>query len=221
VPLRPGRGNRPRRFLIAKVCVCKFGHRPACAFLARANNVLELEKRMPSHLQRRLRGGGKRALQWGAVTFTVAIAAALAVCPALALSVVQHSARPRAVTASTISVQETAQLRLVSRHGTEVLNESGKGSGTFRCPITARLTTAYTRAAIAFTITCSSKNTLSGGGEASFYVSGSTAHFSGNVAVTRGTGVYAHDSASTLKLSGTYQRNTYALAMSVSGRMRT
>ena len=157
------------------------------------------------------------------VAFALVLAAALAACPALALSLVQRpaGARPRAVTASTISVQETAQLRLVSRHGTEVLNERGEGSGTFHCPITARLITAYTRASIAFTIACSSKNTLSGAGEASFYVSGSTAHFSGTVAVTRGTGLYAHDSATSLKLSGTYQRNSYALVMYVSGRMRT
>jgi hypothetical protein len=177
---------------------------------------------MPIDSQRRVRGGYKHALQWS-IASTLMMAVAVAVCPALALSVVQRhaGARSRAATAGTLPVQETAQLRLVSRHGTEVLNERGEGSGTFRCPITARLITAYTRASIVFTITCSSKNTLSGGGEASFYVSGSTAHFSGDVAVTRGTGVYAHDSAASLKLSGTYQRNTYALVMSVSGRMRT
>jgi hypothetical protein len=146
---------------------------------------------------------------------------AVAPVPALALSPARLAdGFRRALASSVITVDETAHLHLVSHRGTELLHEVGEGTGTFRCPLTVDLSTAYTRATISFTIACSSTDTLSGRGETSYYASGAIAHFSGDVSVTRGTGRYAHDSASALKVNGTFQRSSYALALSVSGQMR-
>jgi hypothetical protein len=127
---------------------------------------------------------------------------------------------PAAVAASSVtSIQETAHLHVVNHNGIQTINETGEGSGTFHCPLSVHLAVAYTQASISFTITCPSEGTLTGKGVASYYLSGSTATFSGNVALTRGTGRYAHVSASSLKVNGSLQRASYALTFSVSGQL--
>lgn len=125
-----------------------------------------------------------------------------------------------------VAVRETARLHLVSHRGSTLLNETGKGSGSFRCPIMASLntaadmSTAYTKATLIFTIACGSNNTISGRGTTSYYASGSVAHFSGDLSVTGGTGRYTHVSGSDFKVSGVIQRSSYALTFSVNGTMR-
>lgn len=145
---------------------------------------------------------------------------ALALDPALAVDPALARPPARAHLAGTVAVAETAHMHLVSHHGTQLLNETSTGSGTFHCPIAVRLSIASAHANISFSIACSSRDTITGGGGTSYYASGSTAHFSGNVSVTHGTGRYAHVSASGLLVKGILQRGSYALSLSVSGQMR-
>lgn len=122
-----------------------------------------------------------------------------------------------AVAARAQSVNETAQLRLVSHHR-GILNEQGQTAGTPGGLLRVSLTISYTEATITFTQSPSG-GTLSGGGKASFYARGSIAHFTGSVSITRGTGRYAHASAKSLHIQGTFQRSNYALSLKVNGKM--
>jgi hypothetical protein len=121
-------------------------------------------------------------------------------------------------TARTLSVHESIHAHLVSHRGTTVLNEQGRGSGTFSCPMVIDLKITYTQATVTFT--CStSKGSISGRGVTAYYAAGHTAHFSGAVAVTGGSGSYAHASGS-VHIAGTLTRGSYSLSATVTGSFR-
>jgi hypothetical protein len=117
-----------------------------------------------------------------------------------------------------ISVNEHAQVRLVSHHS-GVLYEQGSFAGTPGGGLSVWIRLSYTEASITFTSTPSG-GTLSGGGHASFYAEGLIAHFSGSVAINHGTGRYS-GSAGALRISGTFQRKTYAMSLTVVGKLNT
>jgi hypothetical protein len=124
-----------------------------------------------------------------------------------------------AITASAISVNETAHLHLVS-HKNAVLHEQGVGYGTFHCPLAIQLTISSTTVGILFTCTPHG-GSISGTAKASFYVAGAVARFSGMLSINHGTGAYIHASGVALQIKGTIRRETYALTVRVSGRMNT
>lgn len=125
------------------------------------------------------------------------------------------------MTAGTVTVAESAHMRPTSHRGTQVLNETGTGTGTFHCPIDVQLDVGSSGASISFSIVCSSRDSISGSGHASYYVSGTNAHFTGNISASHGTGRYAHVSAAGLRVTGSLARSSYAMSFSVTGRMRT
>jgi hypothetical protein len=76
----------------------------------------------------------------------------------------------------------------------------------------------YTQATVTFT--CStSKGSISGRGVTAYYAAGHTAHFSGAVAVTSGSGSYSHASGS-VHIAGTLTRGSYSLSATVTGSFR-
>lgn len=127
---------------------------------------------------------------------------------------------PPVATAKTVDVREAVHLHFVHNRG-GLVNEKGSGSGNFPCPIEAQFKFTSLQTRFSFTLRCTAKDTLSGHGLVSYYASGSTAHLTGSVAVSHGTGRYAHASASELLVTGTFQRETFAVALSINGPMRT
>lgn len=127
---------------------------------------------------------------------------------------------PRASEATTITVNETVQSKLVSHHGTTAINERGSGSGTFSCPLTVQISIAGdTEATISFT--CSTRTgTISGRGVTSYAAAGPVARFSGKLQNVHGTGRYEHASSAGLRIEGTLTRHSYALSARVVGKMR-
>lgn len=118
-----------------------------------------------------------------------------------------------------ISVNEHAEVRLISHHS-GVLYERGSFAGTPGGGLSVEIRLSYTEARITFTSTPKG-GTLSGSGRASFYAEGSIAHFNGSVAINHGTGHYAGASAGALHISGTFQRKTYAMSLTVVGKLST
>lgn len=152
---------------------------------------------------------------------SVIAATMLAFCVAgVALAATQSLASqvPRATMARTLNASESASLHLTSHHG-GVLREEGSGTGSFNCPLTITLNVSYTTASISFSI-CRSGGAFGGSGKASFYASGTLAHFVGIVNITHGTGRYAHAAGHGLHIEGEIRRNhKYALSVKVYGRM--
>jgi hypothetical protein len=124
-----------------------------------------------------------------------------------------------AVAASELNFVETGHLHLVSHHK-ELIVEEGHGTGTLSGNITVKMTLAYSQASLSFTAYPSSGGTVIGRGEGSIYAEGHSAAFTGNAAITGGTGKYAHASGHHVRLSGTLQRKTFALYVRVEGKMR-
>ncbi len=130
----------------------------------------------------------------------------------------QRAASPIAVEATELSVHETAHCHLVSHHR-EVLFEEGYGSGTLSGKLVIHLSLAYTQGSVAFTA-YPPGGTITGSGEGSSYAKGNTAYFNGTASITRGTGKYAHASASDVKIRGTLQRKTFVFVVEVNAKLR-
>jgi hypothetical protein len=120
--------------------------------------------------------------------------------------------------AATISLNESGQLRLVSKQGF-TLNERGVASGTIRGPISVRLTIVSTSRVSAEVTISPSGGSISGHGTASYHKGDSSASFSGTLAISHGSGSYAHAQGSDLSFSGTIARSNEAIAVHLSGRL--
>jgi hypothetical protein len=158
-----------------------------------------------------------RQATWRRLAAGTGCTAALVCIGALATAV-PSTARPAARSARTIALNETGRLHLTShRHLT--LNERGSVSGTIRGTIYIHLNIVSTNRVTAEVNIYPSGGSISGYATASYGVSGATASFSGTMAITRGTGRYAHAHGSGLSFTGTIQRSNDAVAVRLSGQM--
>jgi hypothetical protein len=120
--------------------------------------------------------------------------------------------------ARTISLTESGQLRLTSKHGF-TLNEQGPASGTVAGTIYVHLQIVSTSRVTAEVSIAARGGSISGDATASYHRGGTSASFSGSLSVTRGTGSYAHAHGAGLSFAGTIQRSNDAIAVRVSGRV--
>jgi hypothetical protein len=126
------------------------------------------------------------------------------------------SASGTATVARSLSLSERGQLRLTSKKGF-TLNERGSASGTIAGSIYIHLHLVSDSRVTAEVSIYPREGSLSGNGSASYRVEGGVAAFSGTLAITRGTGKYAHARASGLRFTGTIQRRNDAVSVQVSG----
>ena len=146
---------------------------------------------------------GAGASSWGSLS-------ALAQAPG------QHTAK--AIAARTVSVHETMRTDEVINHqGNAVINERGRGTGTYTCPTLMRITTSYTNGSVGMSCSTSSGE-VKASGKVSFFTAGPTATFTGTMTVERGTGKYTHASGR-LHVEGSMVRKTFALSATMSGLM--
>lgn len=117
--------------------------------------------------------------------------------------------------ARTLNGTETGHLRLVHQHET-LLYEEGPASG----PLPGRMQAALAVGGVftgRFTIH-SSGGTITGRGRATPHGFGRYQSFAGTLAITGGSGRYAHVHGST-RLYGTFDRRTFAVVLKTTGRL--
>jgi hypothetical protein len=122
--------------------------------------------------------------------------------------------------ARTVSLREFGQLHKTGKSRqtlNETLNEQGVATGTISGSIYIHLHIASARTVTAEVNIYPSSASLSGTGSANYHVSGGQALFGGTLAITRGTGRYAHARASRLAFTGTIQRRNDAVSVQLSG----
>jgi hypothetical protein len=119
--------------------------------------------------------------------------------------------------ARTLSINESAQLHLTSKHGF-VLNEEGTATGTIRGSIYIHLHVTDNHGDVTAEVSIYPHGGyLSGDGSASYSVDGADAVFSGRLSIDRGSGVYAGAHASSLRFSGSIERRNDAVSVQLSG----
>jgi hypothetical protein len=162
-------------------------------------------------------GGGERTRTRRLASLlasTVAVLAALGAWAGVLGSA--RAAGPVAGASRTISLNESGRLQLTSKSGF-TLNERGSASGTITGSIYIHLHLVSSSKVTAEVSIFPSNGSLSGTGSASYHVNGGTATFSGTLAITRGTGKYAHARASSLAFTGTIQRRNDAVTVRLTG----
>ncbi len=126
---------------------------------------------------------------------------------------------PHATAARSLTLNDSASLHLQNKHGVE-LKEAGTAKGTLGGTLYLQLKVTSTRSVSAGVQVYPTKGgSISGTAKASYRVEGSTATFSGTLAVTKGSGTYSKAKASALSFSGTIQRSNDAVTVHVSGKM--
>lgn len=125
--------------------------------------------------------------------------------------------QPKARAAGTFELNESANLRLTSKHGF-TLNEQGQASGTVKGKIYVHLTIVSSSRVTAEMNIYPSNGSITAKGSAAYHRGHSSASFSGSLSVVRGTGAYSHAHGSGLSQSGTIQRSNDAVSVHVSGR---
>lgn len=128
------------------------------------------------------------------------------------------AASPRATAARSLNLNDSAKLHLQNKHGL-VLKEAGNAKGSLGGPLYLQLDVTSTRSVTAQVQVYPKGGSISGSAKASYRVAGSTASFSGTMAVTKGSGTYSKAKASALSFSGTIQRSNDAVTVHVSGKM--
>jgi hypothetical protein len=128
------------------------------------------------------------------------------------------AAAPRATAARSLNLSDSASLHLENKHGL-VLKEGGNAKGSLSGPLYLQLDVTSTRSVTAQVQVYPKGGSISGNAKASYHVSGSTATFSGTLAITKGSGTYSKAKASALSFSGTIKRSNDAVTVHVSGKM--
>jgi hypothetical protein len=145
-----------------------------------------------------------------------ALAGLLGGAPAVAASDRSADDGAAALSSRTISLNESAELHLTSRHGF-TLNEQGSASGSVPGTMYVHLTIVSTTRVVAEVNFYPRGGSISGKAIAGYRRGSSTASFAGTMSIAHGTGSYAHARGSSLSFSGTIRRSDEAIAVQVHG----
>jgi len=122
-----------------------------------------------------------------------------------------------AFAASSGVFHETGNLRAISRNGPS-FTAQGPASGTFSCKLTLYVT--ITATGVTFRMIGNLPGgTLSGHGSANMKNERKIAKVSGTAVFTGGSGRYAHAHGTGLTVGGTFNRETYALSVTIAGHL--
>lgn len=161
--------------------------------------------------RRRRRG---RVLPFSATIGSLAAASFLALGSSGAVA---HSYSARA--ARTLSLKESAALRLDNKHGV-LLKEHGTAKGTLGGPLYLQLKVTSTRSVSATVqVYPHGGGSLSGAATASYHVAGAYARFSGRLNITKGSGRFSKARGKGLSFSGTIKRGVDSINVYVNGRL--
>jgi hypothetical protein len=167
---------------------------------------------------RSTRGSAPRGAS-AATVLRAAISLCTVACFCLYAAAATGAAAPLARSARTISLSETGQLHLTSKH-VFTLNEQGSATGTIKGTIYIHLHLPEAANRVTAEVNIYPHGgSLSGHGSASYEVEGADAVFSGQLAITSGSGSYAHASASDLRFTGSIERRNDAVSVRLSGQL--
>lgn len=123
------------------------------------------------------------------------------------------------ITSRVVSVKEKVGLKVTKAQGT-TLDSSGRLSGTLNGSVTlTQAVVSSERATGVFVAYLNGGGSIRGRSAIRYHTSGSVSRYTGTIAITGGTGRYAHASAAGLQLSGTYNRVAGRINLSLGGQL--
>lgn len=143
------------------------------------------------------------------------LASGFALLTCAALVSVAYASAHAAHAARALKASDTAHLHYISAKGSTLIEE-GKASGTLPGSMKIRFNVGATFSG-SFTIFAHG-GTITGHGSATPHGAGVSESFAGSLTVTGGAGRYAH-AHGRAGLSGTFNRNSYALSIQTSGTL--
>jgi hypothetical protein len=137
--------------------------------------------------------------------------------PAAGVAEAAHAGRPpHAHTARTVYLREYARLRSTRSEQESSISELGNATGTFAGPLSARLTVSAEHVSALFTFHPRGGSVI-GRASARFVIRGHTGYYGGTLKIIHGTGAYRHASGSSIGISGTIDRDSFALVVKANG----
>lgn len=119
--------------------------------------------------------------------------------------------------AKKVQLQENAQLKFIREDGSALV-EHGQAAGTYNAPVSAIMTIHST--SVTSVVTLFPKGgSITGTAQANYIVKGSIGYFGGTFTITHGTGTYRHASGKALGISGTINRETFAMTVKAHGEI--
>lgn len=114
-------------------------------------------------------------------------------------------------------LNESAYLKFTREDGAALV-EYGQATGTYNAPVSTILTIHPT--SVTATVTIFPKGgSITGTAQANYIVKGSTGYFGGTFTIAHGTGTYRHVSGKALGISGTINRETFAMTVKAHGEI--
>jgi hypothetical protein len=129
-----------------------------------------------------------------------------------------RSEDPLARAAREINLRETGHLHAVGEPGTTII-ERGTATGTFDCSIVVHLAIVSANKVTATFTVRPRGGSITGRGSARFAQKGANGYFGGTIAITGGTGNFAHASGTNIGISGVISRETFVLTVHVHGQI--
>jgi hypothetical protein len=119
--------------------------------------------------------------------------------------------------AKKMQLSENAQLKFTREDGSALV-EYGHATGTYDAPVSAVLT--IHPSSVTATVTIFPKGgSITGTAQANYIVKGSIGYFGGTFTIAHGTGTYRHVSGKALGISGTINRESFAMTVKAHGEI--
>lgn len=146
----------------------------------------------------------------------IVLSVAAVVCGASALAAGPGHRPVATIATKHISVRESIEANeVVSHKGNSLIDERGRGSGTFVCPVQLVVHISYTKGTIVMVCATHSWN-VTCEGEVTYFTAGPVATFTGTLTIEHATGKYSH-AQGRLHIEGSIIRKTDALSVTMSG----
>jgi hypothetical protein len=161
-------------------------------------------------------GDLKRPLRTAAVSIAM-LAAVFVAAGHMTAAAASHPSDDVVAHASAQNFEESLRMEIKKKDGSN-LSAKGSASGTVDGKVSFKIHTVNGSKATASFYGHNSKGTISGTGVAKYTVNGAVTSYTGKIKTLTGTGKYANASSDGISLSGTVNRRTYDVKMTLTGR---